>query len=204
MTDGNENPAPRKKRSRRRRKKRDAGEAGVEAASSPPSPPPQPVEPREEAPATGPSSGYSNRQATPDRGTAPAHEGRPPREEPRPYARGRAAPKPSGEQASTDGNGDGRPGRRGGTGGDGGGGGDGGSRKKRKVRTKQCVHCMTPCVSIHRVQVDHRRRWVFICDICWPTRCVDNPHYAYGGLWVAGRVMKPDSQVMQERRGRRP
>ena len=66
-------------------------------------------------------------------------------------------------------------------------------KKRRKPRTKQCVHCYTPCTTIHRVKLDYRRQWAFICDICWPTRCIDNPHYEYGGLWVTGRVMKPES-----------
>ena len=66
-------------------------------------------------------------------------------------------------------------------------------KKRRKPRTKQCVHCYTPCTTIHRVKLDYRKQWAFICDVCWPTRCIDNPHYEYGGLWVTGRVMKPES-----------
>ncbi len=65
------------------------------------------------------------------------------------------------------------------------------ARKKRKPRTKQCVHCYTPCTIIHKVKLDHRKQTAFICDICWPTRCVDNPHYEYQGLWNSGRLMRP-------------
>ncbi len=60
------------------------------------------------------------------------------------------------------------------------------------------MHCYTPCTTIHRVRIDHRRQWVFICDICWPTRCVDNPHYEFGGTWVTGRIVKPESQQRDE------
>ncbi|MEM1447393.1 MAG: hypothetical protein AAGF84_15145, partial [Planctomycetota bacterium] len=62
------------------------------------------------------------------------------------------------------------------------------AKKRRKPRTKQCVNCYTPCTTIHRVRLDYRKQWVFICDICWPTRCVDNPHYEFGGTWVSGRI----------------
>lgn len=72
------------------------------------------------------------------------------------------------------------------------------ARKRRKPRTKQCVHCFTPCTTIHRVRLDFRKQWVFICDICWPSRCIDNPHYEYGGMWVSGRIVKPESQLRDE------
>ncbi|MEM7625504.1 MAG: hypothetical protein AAF333_07745 [Planctomycetota bacterium] len=71
-------------------------------------------------------------------------------------------------------------------------------KKRRKPRTKQCVNCFTPCTTIHRVRLDYRKQWVFICDICWPTRCVDNPHYEFGGTWVSGRIVKPESQQRDE------
>ncbi|MEM9882546.1 MAG: hypothetical protein AAF800_06495 [Planctomycetota bacterium] len=74
--------------------------------------------------------------------------------------------------------------------------------KRRKPRTKQCVHCFMPCTTIHRVRLDHRKQWVFICDQCWAERCVDNPHYEYGGLWVSGRVVKPESQHAADHRSR--
>ncbi|MEM8783258.1 MAG: hypothetical protein AAGE65_10455, partial [Planctomycetota bacterium] len=64
-------------------------------------------------------------------------------------------------------------------------------RKKRKPRTKQCVNCFMPCTTIHKVRLDHRKQWSFICDICWPTRCLDNPHYEYEALWVSGRLLHP-------------
>jgi hypothetical protein len=73
-------------------------------------------------------------------------------------------------------------------------------KKRRKLRTKQCVNCFTPCTTIHRVRLDHRRQWHFICDICWPSRCIDNPHYEFGGTWVTGRIIKPESQIRDERR----
>jgi len=72
------------------------------------------------------------------------------------------------------------------------------TKKRRKPRTKQCVNCYTPCTTIHRVRIDYRKQWVFICDICWPTRCVDNPHYEFGGTWVSGRIVKPESQLRDE------
>ncbi|MEM1107421.1 MAG: hypothetical protein AAGH99_01890 [Planctomycetota bacterium] len=72
-------------------------------------------------------------------------------------------------------------------------------KKRRKPRTKQCVHCYMPCTTIHRVRLDHRKQWVFICDLCWPTRCVDNPHYEFGGTWVTGRIVKPESQIRDEK-----
>ena len=75
-------------------------------------------------------------------------------------------------------------------------------KKRRKPRTKQCVNCLTPCTTIHRVQLDYRKQWVFICDICWPSRCIENPHYSYGGLWVSGRIVKPESQLRDEARAR--
>ena len=68
-------------------------------------------------------------------------------------------------------------------------------KKKRKVRTKECVNCYTPHVTIHRVKITHRKQWNFICDMCWADRCVDNPHYEYGGLWTSGRVMPPESEL---------
>jgi len=71
-------------------------------------------------------------------------------------------------------------------------------KKKRKVRTKDCVSCYTPHVTIHRVKITHRKQWNFICDICWADRCVDNPHYEYGGLWISGRVMPPESELYAE------
>ncbi len=71
-------------------------------------------------------------------------------------------------------------------------------KKRRKPRTKQCVHCYTPCTTIHRVRIDYRKQWVFVCDICWPTRCVDNPHYEFGGTWVSGRIVVPESQLRDE------
>ncbi|MEM6459016.1 MAG: hypothetical protein AAF710_06455 [Planctomycetota bacterium] len=78
-------------------------------------------------------------------------------------------------------------------------------KKRRKPRTKQCVQCFMPCTTIHRVRLDHRKQWVFICDLCWADRCIDNPHYEYGGLWVSGRVIKPESQQRDEaRRGAKP
>ena len=76
-------------------------------------------------------------------------------------------------------------------------------KKKRKARTKDCVACYTPHVSIHRVKIDHRNQWRFICDICWADRCVDNPHYEYGGLWTSGRVMTPESELHAERQSKR-
>lgn len=72
------------------------------------------------------------------------------------------------------------------------------AKKRRKPRTKQCVHCYTPCTTIHRVRIDYRKQWVFVCDICWPTRCIDNPHYEFGGTWVSGRIVKPESQLRDE------
>ncbi len=71
-------------------------------------------------------------------------------------------------------------------------------KKKRKVRTKDCVGCYTPHVTIHRVKITHRKQWSFICDVCWADRCVDNPHYEYGGLWMSGRVMPPESELYAE------
>ncbi len=68
-------------------------------------------------------------------------------------------------------------------------------KKKRKVRTKDCVACYTPHVTIHRVNLSYRKQWSFICDMCWADRCVDNPHYEYGGLWMSGRVMPPESEL---------
>ena len=76
-------------------------------------------------------------------------------------------------------------------------------KKRRKPRTKQCVHCYTPCTTIHRVRLDYRKQWVFICDICWPTRCIDNPHYEFGGTWVSGRIVKPESQLRDEAQAKR-
>ncbi len=72
-------------------------------------------------------------------------------------------------------------------------------RKKRKLRTKDCLACYTPHTTIHRVRVNYRKQWAFICDICWADRCVDNPHYEYGGLWISGRVMTPESELHAER-----
>lgn len=51
--------------------------------------------------------------------------------------------------------------------------------------------------------MDYRKQWVFVCDICWPTCCVDNPHYEFGGTWVSGRIVKPESQIADERRQKR-
>ena len=213
MTDGPENPSPRKKRSRRRRKKRGHADANPEAAAAapaqPPPPPPEPAAPRAGADPPVLSGGYTNSRNTADRDPAPGKAQPPAHPKPAPRGRDRDGG-PAPDSRTPDPSGGGRGGRfsggnnGNGNGNAGGAGPDTGGRKRRKVRTKQCVHCMTPCTTIHRVQIDHRRRWVFICDVCWPTRCVDNPHYAYGGLWVAGRVMKPESQIMEERRGRRP
>ena len=60
------------------------------------------------------------------------------------------------------------------------------------------MHCYTPHVTIHRVKITYRKQWDFICDICWADRCVDNPHYEYGGLWMSGRVMPPESELYAE------
>ena len=45
------------------------------------------------------------------------------------------------------------------------------------------------------MKITHRKQWDFICDMCWADRCVDNPHYEYGGLWTSGRVMPPESEL---------
>ena len=58
--------------------------------------------------------------------------------------------------------------------------------------------CYTQHVTIHRVKITYRKQWDFICDICWADRCVDNPHYEYGGLWMSGRVMPPESELYAE------
>ena len=71
---------------------------------------------------------------------------------------------------------------------------DDGGGKRRKVRTKQCIHCLMPCTILHRVRIAERGHWVSVCDICWGHRCDGNPHYAYGGLWNAGRLTQPGEQ----------
>ncbi len=71
---------------------------------------------------------------------------------------------------------------------------EGGGGKRRKVRTKQCVHCLMPCTILHRVRIALDGNWVSVCDICWGHRCDGNPHYAYGGLWNAGRLTQPGEQ----------
>ena len=72
--------------------------------------------------------------------------------------------------------------------------GDGSKRKKRKVRTKNCVHCYTPNTVVHKVKLSQKSQWDYICDICWPTRCDGNPHYAYAGTWTAGRLVVPGAK----------
>ncbi|MEM6751270.1 MAG: hypothetical protein AAGA57_10675 [Planctomycetota bacterium] len=42
-------------------------------------------------------------------------------------------------------------------------------------------------MSLFRVQVDHTRKWKYICDICWAHVCDGNPHYRYGGIWPPNR-----------------
>ncbi|MEM6457775.1 MAG: hypothetical protein AAF710_00110 [Planctomycetota bacterium] len=59
--------------------------------------------------------------------------------------------------------------------------------KRKKPRTKTCFNCYTPCLSLFRVQVDHTARWKFVCDICWDSVALDNPHYKFGGVWPPPR-----------------
>ncbi len=78
------------------------------------------------------------------------------------------------------------------------------ARKKRKPRTKQCVSCFTPCSVVHKVRLDHRKQWVFICDICWPSRCIDNPHYEFQATWSSGRITRPGQSNGEQRRDKPP
>ena len=213
---GPEGDRPRKRRRRRRNKnKNKGGEAGTppqnQAADGTPTP-------NETSDTSGSPQGESqqprnkrkprSRDGSGERKPAgDGYRGKPKSEGPRDG--GGRPPRSSDPKRDTGPNRKGgAPAAKGGTGsGPNAGGGSGGNaggppakkKKRRKPRTKQCVNCFTPCTTIHRVRLDYRKQWVFICDICWPSRCIDNPHYEFGGTWVSGRIVKPESQQRDEK-----
>lgn len=63
---------------------------------------------------------------------------------------------------------------------------------------------MTPCTVLHRVRVVRGGPWASVCDLCWGHRCDGNPHYAYGGLWTAGRLTQPGEQRATAAKRSRP
>lgn len=63
-------------------------------------------------------------------------------------------------------------------------------KPRHRVRTKTCAKCFTPCTTITRCRIQANRGSTYICDICWPTYCVDNPSYVYEGTWQSGRIVE--------------
>lgn len=191
------------KRRRRRRKKSGAGapgaaQAGQQGAAPSTAPP---TEPGASAPAGAPATpktrppvrrnrpkpppvsanaSEANPSARPPRGKGPGRPNDSRDDRPRKTTGPKGAPAPTADAGTAD-----APAPR-------------KKKKKRKVRTKDCVQCFTPHVTIHRVNITYRKQWSFICDMCWADRCVDNPHYEYGGLWMSGRVMPPESELYAE------
>ena len=158
-----DNGKPRKpRRNFNRNKQRPRGKAVTAPAATAPTPAPAPAKPK---PKTKPSPKPKVKPApVVAKDARPARPASRPRREPSPSPEN----KPEGEQ-----------------------GGGGGGRKPRKVRTKNCVHCYTPNAVLHKVRLSQKSQWSYICDICWPTRCLDNPSYVYGGTWTTGRLHIP-------------
>lgn len=73
-------------------------------------------------------------------------------------------------------------------------------KKKRRVRvrTKSCAKCHTPCNTITRCMLTPGGPCAYICDICWPTYCADNPGYSYQGTWQQGRIIDPPGSNTRE------
>ncbi|MGG6292815.1 hypothetical protein ACQ4M4_00205 [Leptolyngbya sp. AN02str] len=57
--------------------------------------------------------------------------------------------------------------------------------RTRRNREKSCDRCHQLASVLYRIQWDELNQWHFVCDRCYPTVSINNPHYLYGGTWKA-------------------
>jgi hypothetical protein len=50
-------------------------------------------------------------------------------------------------------------------------------------RIKYCAICHKDVSTMYRIQYQHPKAWVFVCESCLINVKKDNPLYIYGGTW---------------------